>query len=59
MTPQEALQILDQLVANSQLNRQTHIAAQEAVQTLRAVLTDLQKDGKEPEPAPEPEQTTT
>lgn len=45
MTPQEALQILDQLAASAQLNRQSHIAAQEAVQTIRKALVDLQKDG--------------
>ena len=43
MTTDEALSILDQAASAAPLNRQTHIAVQEAVATLRVALT------KEPE----------
>jgi len=39
MTTDEALQILDQVGALSPVNRQAHIAFQEALATLRVALT--------------------
>lgn len=34
MTPEQALQILDRVLANLQLNRQDHAVLQQALQTL-------------------------
>ena len=39
MTTDEALAIVDQAASAAPLNRQTHIAVQEAVATLRVALT--------------------
>jgi hypothetical protein len=43
MKPDEALQVLDQAASVAPLNRQSHIAVQEAVATLRLALTDLEE----------------
>jgi hypothetical protein len=60
MTTDEALQIVDQAASVAPLNRQAHIAVQEAVATLRVALTPKEEpkqaasshDGaKEPVPA--------
>lgn len=57
MTPQEALQILDQAASAAQLDRRSHVAVQEAVTTLREALLAMQQDGAKPVvPA---EETTT
>ncbi len=48
MTPQEALQILDQAASAAQLDRRSHVAVQEAVVTLREALATLQQDGAKP-----------
>lgn len=59
MTPQEALQILDQIAASvTGLNRQSHLAAMEATQVLRKVLEDLQRDGASEEEIPAEEATS-
>ena len=48
MTTDEALQIVDSVGAATQMNRQGHIAFQEAVATLRVALA---KDDDVPEPS--------
>ena len=48
MTTDEALQIVDNVGAMSPVNRQAHIAFQEAVATLRVALT---KEDDVPEPS--------
>ncbi len=47
MTPQEAIQILDQAAAMAPLNRQSHIAVQEALNILRELLRKKQDDSKD------------
>lgn len=48
MTTDEALQIVDNVGAATQMNRQGHIAFQEAVTTLRAALTEDVEDAPSP-----------
>ena len=50
MTTNEALQILDQAGSIALLNRQGHIAIQEAVATLRVALTP-KEEPKQAEPS--------
>ena len=38
MTPQQALNLLDQLISNMNLNRANHIQAQQAVEILKKAL---------------------
>lgn len=47
MNPQEALNILDQLTAQINLNRPQHLQVQVAVQTLQAVLNEKASDKPE------------
>ncbi len=59
MTPEEALQILDQIAASvTGLNRQSHLAAMEATQVLRSALAELHKDGAEVPPPSGVEKTS-
>lgn len=59
MTPQEALQILDQIAASvTGLNRQSHLAAMEATQVLKKVVADLNRDGDKT-PLKEPAEEAT
>ena len=48
MTPQEALQILDQASALAPLNRQSHFAVQQASEVLQKLIQDSQRDGAQP-----------
>ncbi len=54
MTTDEALQILDQAASVAPLNRQAHIAVQEAVATLRVALQETAKAPQSPDGAKEP-----
>ncbi|KKN15874.1 hypothetical protein LCGC14_0981670 [marine sediment metagenome] len=54
MTTDEALQILDQAASAAPLNRQTHIAVQEAVTTLRVALTAKNEEAFVPMAGEEP-----
>ena len=48
MTTDEALSILDQAASAAPLNRQTHIAVQEAIATLRVALAKDEEVQAEP-----------
>ncbi len=48
MTTDEALQVLDQVGALSPVNRQAHLAFQEAVTTLREALAAKDEDAPSP-----------
>ena len=49
MNPQEALNILDQLTAQINLNRPQHLQVQVAIQTLQAVLDLKAAETNQPE----------
>lgn len=50
MTPEQALQILDNAAARAQLTRQDHVAVQQAVAVLRRMIEQkLESDRKEAE----------
>lgn len=51
MTSGEALSILDQAASTAPLNRQSHIAVQEAVGTLREALAGLKETESVKKPA--------
>ena len=51
MTPQQALQILDNAAGQAHLTRNDHIAVQEALATVRAAITPT-ADAKDTPPSP-------
>lgn len=52
MTPQQALQILDNAAGQAHLTRNDHIAVQEALAIVRAAITPPTADDKATPPAP-------
>lgn len=56
MTPEEALQILEQAAALAPLNRQAHVAVQRAAQVLAlAIVPSAPPESSGPAPDEEPE----
>ena len=51
MTPQQALQILDNAAAQARLTRNDHIAVQEALAAVRAVIPQPADPAPTPQPA--------
>lgn len=46
MTPEQALQILDNAAAQALLSRDNHIAVAQAVETLRALIEKAKNNGE-------------